>query len=64
MTGAEDRASHSEGEGFNKFFSRLLLERTGSCFARDVLRACMDDLWEEWKKQAAKFYEQERRNGD
>ena len=39
-----------EKDEFDQYFTRLMVESTGSCFERDVLRGCKGDLWKEWKR--------------
>lgn len=52
MSGAEERAIHPEGKAFRRFFDRLLLVHTGSCWERDILRDNKEVLWEAWKRKA------------
>lgn len=58
MTGAEERANHPEGKAFRRFFERLLLVHTGSCWERDILRDNKEILWLAWKIKAGYSVEQ------
>lgn len=44
----------TEEELFNEAFTRWLCVPGSSCWQRDVLRACRDELWAQWQRQAAK----------
>jgi len=53
VRGAEERATHPEGDEFNAWFN-LLMIATPRCFDRDVLRDCKEYLWEAWKRNAGR----------
>ena len=52
-SGVDERRTHPEGKLFRKFFDRLLIVATKSCWERDVIRGSQEYLWERWKDRAA-----------
>ena len=53
------KAIDMERKNFHTHFKRWL-RSTESCFERDVLRDCKEQLWEAWKKRANEFDEKEK----
>jgi hypothetical protein len=63
MSGAEERATHPEGEAFNAWFTNLMFRGTESCWERDVLRGNKEALWQTWKAKAAEDSKHDTVNG-
>jgi len=51
---SNEKKNHPEGARF-KLFLNNILNKTNSCFERDVIRDNIDNLWDSWKKRAGEF---------
>lgn len=43
-----DRHKHPEWKSFQRFFDKLMIDGTNTCFERDILRKHKIEMWLSW----------------